>query len=306
MVYEYAIDPKSLNNWHRLRFIADAVGVPHGRLISDFPGSWSRTVTQSFVGSPIEQARLLSQYQKIKPHLIPSAGRVFDGERKDWLSNAESAHESLPFRAIVAAENPRSHLRVLIIDDIDGTTELWRTSHSLPVPRDAAELADTASLLLQIASDIVFVDPNFVPTSRFLRPFEQFLQRLLGNRNKAAPRVRLIVKEDDDHAHTGDTFEQNCLNALAKLIPSSLTCELVRVREKSAPAEKLHNRYVLTDWGGIDFGVGLDDDDRVGGQSDDVHLLEKDHFDKRWHQYAMMEAFDVAVPAVTIVGTKAL
>jgi hypothetical protein len=57
--------------------------------------------------------------------------------------------------------------------------------------------------------------------------------------------------------------------------------------------------------GGIDFGIGLDDDDLRGGQSDDVHLLDKEHFDERWRQYALMEAFDEAVPTSTIVGTKA-
>jgi len=304
MVYEYAIDPTSLTNFERLRFIADGVGADRGRLIADFPKSWRTTVGRSLNGQlPLERQRREIQYNRIKANLIPSAGRTYDGER-DWLSNAESAQESIPFRAIVAAENPRRNPTVLRIDDIDGTTELWKTSHSLKIRRDAVEMAKAASLLLQIASDVVLVDPNFKPNSkRFLRPFEHILQHCASNRSKLPPRIRLIVEDEEYYARPGDTFEQNFCNVLAPLIPKPLHCELVRVREKVAPSEKLHNRYVLTDWGGIDFGIGLDDD-QAGGQSDDVHLLEKEHFDERWRQYAMMEGFDQAVPPAKIAGTR--
>ena len=303
MVYEYAIDPTILNDWQRLRFIADAAGVSRGRLISEFPGSWRRTVVRSFDGKfGVERAKLEAQFQRITPHLIPSGGRICSGKDAPWLVHAEVAHASSPFRAIVAGENPRTHPSVLIIDDIDAFTELWKTSHSIPVRRDATSMADTACLLLQIASDIVFVDPNFRPSDRFLRPFEQFLLHCAGNRGRAVPRIRLIVEHKD--AKSGDVLEQNFRASLAPLIPNSLKCELVRVSEKNSPSEKLHNRYVLTELGGIDFGIGLDDDRGDGGQSDDVHLLEKDHFDKRWHQYAMMEGFNVVAPSAIIVGSK--
>lgn len=303
MVHEYAIDPTVLNNWQRLRFIADAAGVSNGRLISEFPGSWRRTVVRLFDGKfGIERTKLEVQLKRITPHLIPSGGRICSGKDAPWLEHAEIAHTTAPFRAIVAGDNPRSNSSVLLIDEIDGSTELWSTKHSIPAPRDATSLADAASLLLQVSSDIVFVDPNFRPSDRFLRPFEQFLIHCAGNRGRAIPRIRVIVEHKD--AKPGDVLEQTFQECLAPLIPSTLKCELLRVSEKNSPSEKLHNRYVLTEWGGIDYGIGLDDDSRRGGQSDDVHLLDKYHFDKRWRQYAMMEAFNEVAPPVIIVGTK--
>ena len=305
MVHEYAIDPTALNNWQRLRFIADAAGVSHGRLISEFPGSWRRTVVRLFDGKfGVERTKLEVQLKRITPHLIPSGGRICSGKEAPWLEHAEIAHASAPFRAIVAGDNPRSNASVLLIDEIDGSTELWRAKHSIPAPRDAAGLADAACLLLQVASDIVFVDPNFRPSDRFLRPFERFLVHCAGTRGRVFPRIRLVV--EDKYAKPGDVLEQNFHASLAPLIPTSLKCELVRVSERNAPSEKLHNRYVLTELGGIDYGIGLDDDSGRGGQSDDVHLLEKDHFDRRWRQYAMLEAFNEVAPRAIIVGTKVI
>lgn len=305
MVNEYAIDPTCLTNWQRLRFVADAVGVHNGRLISEFPKKWrlcaERARNQSL---PAESKRMEEYLAKIKPCLIPSGGRAYDGELGDWLMNAEDAHRATPFRAIVSEQNPRGQSDVLMIDEINATTNLWKTQHSRVVPRNADEMAKTASLLFQIASDIVLVDPHFKPTQRFLGPLEQFLRLCTFRRFTSIPRIRLIVEDEDQSATAGDIFEQNCRNGIAALMPTSMQCELVRICEKPAPSEKIHNRYVLTDWGGLDFGVGLDDDAGSGGESDDVHLLDKEHFDVRWRQYALMEAFNEVAPPAIIVGTK--
>jgi len=307
MVYEYAIDPSSLTSKHRLQLIADNVGTHLGRLVAEYPGSWRTTVGRSLNGqSPLERERLVTLFQRIRPYLIPAGRRDYNDQNGNWLSNAECVQATIhPFRAIVSEGNPRNHPEVLKIEDMDASTALWKTGHSLLVPRDAAMMADCAKLLLHIASDIVFVDPHFKPNSgQFLRPFEQFMRRCMNNRRGTPPRIRLMVRETEYDACSGDTFEQYCKTALSPLIPISLQCELVRFREKVTPSEKIHNRYVLTDRGGIDFGIGLDDDNGEGGQTDDVHLLEKEHFDTRWHQYALMEGFDEAVPPAIIVGVK--
>jgi len=104
-------------------------------------------------------------------------------------------------------------------------------------------------------------------------------------------------------AAAGDPYEHNCRHYLAPLIPNTLSCELVRIREKTSPAEIIHNRFVLTDRGGVKFGIGLDDDNGQEGQTDDVDLLSQESFDLRWRQYALMQAFDV-VTVATIAGTK--
>ncbi len=307
MVFEYAVDPNALCDWQRLRFLADSVGVPKGRLVAEYPGSWRRTVLQMLAGRlPADRTRLEVQFQRIRSNLISANKRTYDGEHRDWLSNAEVAHALDPFQAIVSSANPRTNPSVLMIDDIDDTTPLWKTCQNLPVPQKATDMAAAVRLLLQVAYDIVFVDPHFDPAAiRFRRPFERFLLCCAQNRNTKLPRIRLITRTDYSTT-AGDAYEGNCRHYLAPLIPNTLTCELVRIREKIAPSEVIHNRFVLTDRGGVKFGIGLDDDDGAGGQTDDIDLLSQDTFDLRWRQYALMQAFDEVVPTVTIAGTKVL
>jgi hypothetical protein len=302
MVYEYAIDPTCLSDWHRLRFIADNVGVPKGRLVSEYPGSWRKTIMQVLSGRlPVERSRLEVQYQRITPHLI-SPHRPFDPQR-DWLSNAEEVYTSKPFRAIVSSENPRTLPFVLSIDGLDDTTELWKTSQNCPIRRKAKDMAATVCFLLQLARDVLLIDRHFDPGAvRFRRPFEQFAACCAKTRNPAPPRIRLLT-EATYLAAAGDPYEHNCRHYLAPLIPNTLSCELVRIREKTSPAEIIHNRFVLTDRGGVKFGIGLDDDNGQEGQTDDVDLLSQESFDLRWRQYALMQAFDV-VTVATIAGTK--
>ena len=51
---------------------------------------------------------------------------------------------------------------------------------------------------------------------------------------------------------------------------------LVRRLSEKPRGEKLHNRYILTDLGGVFFGIGLDDGDE--GATDDVTLLDRDPY----------------------------
>ena len=76
---------------------------------------------------------------------------------------------------------------------------------------------------------------------------------------------------------------------------------MVRLRERDG-GERLHNRYILTDLGGVIFGVGLDEGDE--GSMDDIHLLARTQYDERWRQYGSeAPAFDRPERAITIKGT---
>ena len=69
-----------------------------------------------------------------------------------------------------------------------------------------------------------------------------------------------------------------------KVIPREVRIRIVCWSER-AGGEKLHNRYILTDIGGVQFGIGLDDSDGFPGQTDDLYLLDREQFAMRWAQY---------------------
>nr|MEC4583581.1 hypothetical protein [Candidatus Parabeggiatoa sp.] len=48
----------------------------------------------------------------------------------------------------------------------------------------------------------------------------------------------------------------------------------------------MHNRYILTDIGGVLFGTGLDDDnDGESTSTDDVTLLDESAYKQHWKKY---------------------
>lgn len=68
-----------------------------------------------------------------------------------------------------------------------------------------------------------------------------------------------------------------------------------------AGSEKFHNRYVLTERGGISLGIGLDTG--PAGQTDDANLLEPDQYIRRWNDYmGVQPSFDL-VCQINVTGT---
>jgi hypothetical protein len=80
-----------------------------------------------------------------------------------------------------------------------------------------------------------------------------------------------------------------------------MTLRIVRL-EQRPQGEQLHNRYILTDVGGVLFGAGLDEGD--DGITDDVHLLDRAQYEQRWQQYASdSPAFDRPESPIEVSGT---
>ena len=69
---------------------------------------------------------------------------------------------------------------------------------------------------------------------------------------------------------------------LRRCVPEGMRVVIRRLTQKP-DGERLHNRYILTDLGGVAFGVGLDDGG--AGETDDLTLLERAVYELRWGQY---------------------
>lgn len=82
-----------------------------------------------------------------------------------------------------------------------------------------------------------------------------------------------------------------------------MTVLLKRWRQNQS-GEQLHDRYILTNIGGVEFSKGLDDDgnDPVGDRVK-VTLLDRDSYNLLWAQYAGPNpAFELAEEPIEVVG----
>lgn len=152
--------------------------------------------------------------------------------------------------------------------------------------------------MLSACSEIIFVDPYFgIENPRYRRPFEAFLKAILHGRRTPVQRV-VIVTSASKVRHS--FFKSACEETLPLIAPKSLKITCLQLRDTDKP-EKLHNRYILTDIGGVQFAAGLDEGKE--GETDDVTILSRAQYELRWNQYAGDNlAFDVVDPPVIVNG----
>lgn len=299
MLYEYAVEPVLLNNWKDFRYFTEKFGVSQGRLISRYPKRWKKMVYESLAGcGEIERKRIEERLQRIDGRMLKRKHAW--SPQQDWLTNAEAEHARHPFHAILARTNPNGQDFVLEGESLDETHRLWIVNASPIVPRTAQEMAACVAPLLRASMEILFIDPHFGPENeRHRRPLEAFLAAILEQRCDELPKkveIHLSAKSESQF------FEDKCKKRLPDIVPNGLKVHLVRWRQRDG-GEKLHNRYILTDRGGVGLGVGLDDG--TPGETDDFKLLDDASCKSRWKQYDSEPAFDF-VDRIVVEGRRTL
>jgi hypothetical protein len=289
MLHEYAVEPTLLSNWADVRFFLSQFGLTQGRLISRFPKKWKKMVVDGLnaCGS-VERLKIVEVLKTIDDRLFV---RKYDWDPGyTWLRNAEAEHLTRPFRAIIATKNPLANPAVLLGDDVDDTLDyenladksdprhLWRASRSKIIQRTPAEMVEAADKLLVRCSSVLFIDRNFAPgNSRHRIPLEHFLVALMTREIGKLP--------THVEVHTGDKlapgfFQSECNAHLPRIIPAGLTVRIVRWA-----VDHLHNRYILTDSGGLAFLDGLDASQTAGRREDVVVVLDPDVSASLLHDY---------------------
>lgn len=305
MIHEYALEPELVATWvdrSQGRYFIEKFGLGQPRVVSRYPRRWAELALEAFAGGTVVERKRL---EELIVQLSATMVKRRDSNWKPvaaWLNNAEEEHKRVPFHAILARANPRGLPHVLVADELEDNSLLWALPHGRTVPRTAAELTAAVASMLRVAEVVVFIDPYFGPENRRHRePLRGFLRAIVDRRPGAAARrieVQCSVKATKATEHV---FRSQCKHRLPSCVPRNLRVKVVRLCQRPG-GERLHNRYILTDLGGVMFGVGLDE--RDSGAMDDIHLLSRAQYEERWQQYASdAPAFDHPEPALEIEGS---
>jgi len=279
MIREYAIEPKALNNWKDCRYILEKFGFVNGRLISKFPKEWVKLVySECSELLPKEKKRTSEFLLRAKKHLI-AANRNYN-RNLDWLPNAEEQHETKPFHAIIATSNPNMNADVVTKDELDEEHPLLQCDGCLTIERKATQMAECVAPILTISKRIILVDRYFSKMQqRHFRPLNEFLRVI---ENSQANAVLQTIEYHCEETDALDNFEQAVIEHVSGSIPKGIKLAII-----GWPKGSLHNRYILTNRGGVMFGTGLDDDNRGGGtRTDVVTRLDYYTFRNLWGEYA--------------------
>ncbi len=271
MLAEYALEPELLGNWRDYRFFVSQFGPSKGRLISRYPRKWKRLVIEAAQqAADVEYLKIEESLKNIDSMML-SRSHQWD-PHQEWLSNALAEHTKRPFRGILARSKPADSTVVLSGDDIDpadpSPPHIWSVRLSVQIPRTAQEMANCVAPLLRHCKRVLFVDPHYDPSNRRHNlPLRAFLSMIASRDPQIAPPAVMEYHTSDKNKDIA-TFTGNLHRRIKPALPASSRLTVVRWR-----GEELHNRYVLTDRGGVMFGAGLDQDDTLPPTEDTVTLL---------------------------------
>lgn len=284
MIHAFALQPELVATWARrseYRFIHDKFGVGATRALLELPSftEWKRLVydTAKTLGlSEQDEVRLAELFRVFAEHKCRRADAVYDGVLS-WLENGEREYDRRPFAGILATENPRGHRAVLLSDDLLQTETRWACPPGHTTDRTAEGLAVLLTGMLVNCRILHLVDPYFGPENARHRKVLEALTGVLAANGVKPELIRI---------HCGvkpplSFFEESAAEMAAR-IPSGITIEFRRWAQRSG-GDRFHNRYILTDLGGVSLGLGLE----AGkpGESDELLLLPAPQYVRRWAQY---------------------
>lgn len=330
MIYEFALDPSLVVDWAVAgagRFVGQ-FGIDQRRLVSDFPRDWQGAVSGAFYkhfdydDSTLEFQNaqpLLSAYMQVLNDYVVARPVAF-GDEKDWLTEAIAEHARRPFHAIMVANRvgaePQVVITPTILDEI--RDERWYLPTVVSSKKTAGEIAAALSPMLSKARRIVLVDPYFNASKpRYTTSFAEIMKVIFSTADRVAqpPEITILTGVQQSHKPSeGDFTPQQkasvandlcgkAISALPRLMPKGVRVTFSCL-QNPAFGDPLHNRFVLTEIGGVVVPYGLDDyDSEVAHDAkDDIQPMLKGIYEGRWRQYGEGKGVDLVGSPISIDG----
>ncbi|MFT5730220.1 MAG: hypothetical protein ACI8PB_004398 [Desulforhopalus sp.] len=290
MIYEYAVDPALITTEEKAVFLLESFGLDKGRLVSELKSKqWQRLALDTireFGGGPVARKRLkeaLVMLLRQKAFYI----RQQNAGGGSWLSLAQSAHSAWPYRGILMESYDGLEEHYLVKDIQLSQNDKWAIPASVTVDRDANNMLEAVKPLLTNAREVVLVDRNFRLTNHRGSPMGRFKNVLLKIVDFLAnkpygPSVRKLTYHIGDEHYSESNLSSELNGFVASHLPSNFKLEF-----SIWPKGELHDRYLLTNIGSLDCGIGLDE---FSGSSDRTvtykRLSKVDHstFWSKFHQ----------------------
>lgn len=204
-----------------------------------------------------------------------------------------SESNRLPFYSIITNNSIYSNLFPISIEHIrKATCSIYNHKRTLLVQRSSKKMLDAIRPLLRNASQFTFIDPYFYPENkRFRSTYNLFFSEIASSNHVRVSGLRDIIiicaKGDElDNSKrpfiTHREFKDSCKNAFSENLLQDLRLTIYRIKSKT---QELHNRYILTDIGGILLGHGTDCSLSHPESFDDIALLEREHWAELNRQY---------------------
>lgn len=134
-----------------------------------------------------------------------------------------------------------------------GEHKCWTCPGSAYVDRNASAMVQTVGPLLDLSTTVILIDRHFHPgDGTFVRVLCEVARRLL--KNDSLQPVTQIKYVTSNIKASVELMESACRTLLPSMLPRGIEVKFLVVAK-----ELLHDRFVLTNLGAVQFGQGLDE-----------------------------------------------
>lgn len=301
MLSEYAVEPEAIgSDWRTFKDLIDRFGADKGRLISRLPSKWERMVKKAAKKAKVSDGDFLRIVELLNDSRRKTVNfaRTYDNEA-DWISNVLREHAAMPFKAVICGVGCTACAEAIQPDDCTDGHPLFGAAISRNVPRTADEIANALHPIVTVSKDIDIVDPYFdlrPSKGNYIGPLASLLAKLAADPGQ--PKVIRVHFRTHHTRLSAEELTREESTQIGKLLPSGYCLELYAWSEKNR-GEHLHDRFVLTDLGGIMIGAGLSAEGPK--KSANFTLLEFEHSQKLRGFFADgSTAYKRAGPAVRV------
>lgn len=311
MIYEFTVEPALVASWHDrfiYRFFDGKFGVGTKRALCRFPGKhWRRLVLgefQKFFTNSVDKAKKQAAKKRLDVlirHLESGSTQRNHSWNKasNWLDCAMREQARRPFQGIVVLQSPDGLDPPDYILDAATLSEediLWNPS-ARSTPREASELLADITPLLHHVRNIRLIDPYFDCRKDRWKNLLLGLLEIAQDSRAADESITVEIHTSVDREFDRDRVQdeeserkeakllvESIKNAVSSVLNDQTNFYVLVWSEKNCQTnEKLHNRWILTETGGILLGHGLD---TPGRGTDDPTLLSKSQWEHRRSIYA--------------------
>jgi hypothetical protein len=299
MIHEYAIEPELLIEWAKNRIIARYVnenfGLGKPRLMAEFPKlkkfkKQYLEYTNLPENDEITKQRLAELFSCLSEKTIKRENYFYDGQ-KSWIENAELEDaKQKPFRAIVAKRNPRMKSKILLNDAIgEWPAKYWDADYNIRVKKQARSIIELIAPLLYSCKEIYWIDPYFKPQKNvaLLRLVVKTLLKYKKNLSRQIFEIHISL---DKGMGTHEFIEKEFRREIESTLPDSLVLK-IKGWSMVPGKEKYHDRFLLTDIGGVQSSYGFDED--FGEVTTGLSIVSRNDYHSLMRNYIHSPVFEL-------------
>lgn len=259
-------------------------GFDKGRVIGAVPEAWEADLMRALSEiDPSKESRIRIHLEELKKQgaiqRVPVTAKTCS-----WIEVGISTPDDIIQGIIVENKNGHTDKRLLDGNDLATIGSLWDVPSHLIVNKDAKSMAEQVSGFMRYAKTIRFIDPYYSADVGYL----SFVKECLGIRSRWPSLSRLCLEfhflaktnnlvRDLELIKSGSADEFfRCRDGTTRSIKDKMqskdSCTFFQwVDSRVNSEERFHERYLLTELGGVEFGGGLRS--RPGNEKTSVSLI---------------------------------